>query len=144
VVVGRNKSASLQSDKGAWQQGEEVQIKVRLSTTSKDVKLPVRTLSTIAECKRALKVSLRLLQLFSAWAAALTLFQSVQFSSCAVFSAEGRRICRAVHSFFQNVREGRSNTAKRNKNYIYLLSVNLLLKPVHGGEKVKFSARVNS
>ncbi|KAF2348820.1 Ubiquitin-binding domain [Trinorchestia longiramus] len=55
VVVGRNKSASLHSEKSTWLPGEEVVIKVRLSTTSKDVKLPVRTFSTIAECKRALK-----------------------------------------------------------------------------------------
>lgn len=37
-------------------EGEEQVLKVRLSTTSKDVKLPVRSTDTIATAKRKLEV----------------------------------------------------------------------------------------
>jgi hypothetical protein len=46
------------TERGGWVAGEEIVIKVRLSTTSKDIKLPVHSLDTIAECKQLLKVIL--------------------------------------------------------------------------------------
>ncbi|XP_018012022.1 ubiquitin domain-containing protein 1 [Hyalella azteca] len=55
VVAAWEKSASLPSEQGGWVAGEEIVIKVRLSTTSKDIKLPVHSLDTIAECKQLLK-----------------------------------------------------------------------------------------